>query len=41
VHIRRLRIKLSPGGGIHGPAIVSVRGTGYRLTADETAITAA
>jgi DNA-binding response OmpR family regulator len=41
VHIRRLRIKLSPGGGVHGPAIVSVRGTGYRLTADETAITAA
>jgi DNA-binding response OmpR family regulator len=40
VHIRRLRIKLSVAG-VRGPAILSVRGTGYRLTADETAISAA
>jgi len=35
-----LRLKLSHGTG-HGPAIISVRGMGYRMTADETAITAA
>src|SRR5689334_11303210 len=34
VHIRRLRMKLSQGQA-PGPAIVSVRGMGYRLTADE------
>jgi DNA-binding response OmpR family regulator len=36
VHIRRLRVKLSQTGR-HGPAIISVRGMGYRITADETA----
>jgi DNA-binding response OmpR family regulator len=40
VHIRRLRLKLHQHGA-RGPAILSVRGVGYRLTADETAITAA
>lgn len=40
VHIRRLRTKLA-AGPVPGPAILSVRGTGYRLTARETAITAA
>jgi DNA-binding response OmpR family regulator len=36
VHIRRLRLKLAHGGA-PGPAIVSARGMGYRLTADESA----
>jgi DNA-binding response OmpR family regulator len=40
VHIRRLRVKLAHGH-VPGPAIVSVRGMGYRLAADEAAITAA
>jgi two-component system response regulator MtrA len=40
VHIRRLRAKLLHAP-VRGPAIVSVRGMGYRLTAEETAITAA
>ena len=40
VHIRRLRVKLAHSQG-HSPAIVSVRGIGYRITADESAITAA
>jgi len=40
VHIRRLRTKLA-SGPVPGPAILSVRGTGYRLTARETAISAA
>ena len=40
VHIRRLRVKLS-SGRVAGPAIVSARGIGYRLTADEAAISAA
>ena len=40
VHIRRLRTKLA-GGPVPGPAILSVRGTGYRLTGRESAITAA
>ncbi len=40
VHIRRLRVKLAQGA-VPGPAIVSVRGMGYRLAADEAAITAA
>ncbi len=40
VHIRRLRIKLSSGGAA-GPAIISVRGMGYRIAADSTANTAA
>jgi two-component system response regulator MtrA len=40
VHIRRLRTKLA-SGPVPGPAILSVRGTGYRLTGRESAITAA
>jgi two-component system, OmpR family, alkaline phosphatase synthesis response regulator PhoP len=40
VHIRRLRIKLSHHA-VRGPAIVSVRGMGYLITPDETAISAA
>ncbi len=40
VHIRRLRVKLGSGRA-PGPAIISVRGIGYRLTADEAAISAA
>ena len=40
VHIRRLRVKLAAGNG-PAPAILSVRGMGYRLTADAAAITAA
>jgi DNA-binding response OmpR family regulator len=40
VHIRRLRVKLS-SGRVPGPAIISVRGIGYRLTANEAAISAA
>jgi DNA-binding response OmpR family regulator len=40
VHIRRLRLKLARRG-VAGPAIVSARGLGYRLTADETASSAA
>jgi DNA-binding response OmpR family regulator len=40
VHIRRLRMKLSDHGTA-APMIVSVRGTGYRLTADDAAIPAA
>src|SRR5579864_1377317 len=40
VHIRRLRVKLA-SLRVRGPTIVSVRGIGYRITAEETAITAA
>jgi DNA-binding response OmpR family regulator len=40
VHIRRLRLKLQTGS-VRGPTIVSVRGTGYRLTDDQRSITAA
>jgi DNA-binding response OmpR family regulator len=40
VHVRRLRVKLTRGH-VPAPSIVSVRGLGYRLTADETAISAA
>jgi len=40
VHVRRLRVKLS-SGRVPGPSIVSVRGSGYRITADQTAISAA
>jgi DNA-binding response OmpR family regulator len=40
VHIRRLRVKLAAAPG-PAPAIVSVRGMGYRLTADESASSAA
>lgn len=40
VHIRRLRVKLA-SGRVPGPVIISVRGIGYRLTTDETAISAA
>jgi DNA-binding response OmpR family regulator len=40
VHVRRLRVKLSQGR-VAGPAIVSVRGMGYRITVDEGAISAA
>lgn len=40
VHVRRLRIKLSHGR-VHGPSIVSVRGMGYRITADDGAMSAA
>jgi DNA-binding response OmpR family regulator len=40
VHIRRLRVKLAQGH-VPGPSIVSARGMGYRITADETAISAA
>jgi DNA-binding response OmpR family regulator len=40
VHIRRLRVKLSHAL-VQGPAIVSVRGLGYRITADDSAISAA
>jgi DNA-binding response OmpR family regulator len=40
VHVRRLRVKLSHGR-VLGPSIVSVRGMGYRITADEGAISAA
>jgi DNA-binding response OmpR family regulator len=40
VHIRRLRLKLQ-SGPLRGPAILSVRGTGYRMTDDQQAITAA
>ena len=40
VHIRRLRIKLSHHA-VQGPSIISVRGMGYLITADETAISAA
>jgi DNA-binding response OmpR family regulator len=40
VHIRRLRVKLSQGH-VAGPSIVSVRGMGYRITADDSAISAA
>lgn len=40
VHVRRLRMKLSRGP-VHGPSIVSVRGMGYRITADDGAISAA
>ena len=37
VHVRRLRIKLSRGP-VPGPSIVSVRGMGYRITADDGVI---
>ena len=40
VHIRRLRLKLATGRA-PGPAIISARGMGYRLTAEETATSAA
>jgi DNA-binding response OmpR family regulator len=40
VHIRRLRAKLARSR-VCGPAILSVRGTGYRITAEESAMTAA
>ncbi|HEY0581147.1 MAG TPA: response regulator transcription factor [Chloroflexota bacterium] len=40
VHIRRLRVKLAHGP-LAAPTIVSVRGMGYRLTADQTATSAA
>jgi DNA-binding response OmpR family regulator len=40
VHIRRLRIKLM-AGPLVGPSIVSVRGMGYRLTANDSASSAA
>ena len=40
VHVRRLRIKLGQSR-VQAPTIVSVRGIGYRITADEAAITAA
>jgi DNA-binding response OmpR family regulator len=40
VHVRRLRIKLAHHG-VRGPAIVSVRGMGYLITPDDTAISAA
>ncbi|HEV7666529.1 MAG TPA: helix-turn-helix domain-containing protein [Chloroflexota bacterium] len=40
VHIRRLRLKLA-SRRTPGPAIVSVRAMGYRLTAGEAASTAA
>jgi DNA-binding response OmpR family regulator len=40
VHVRRLRVKLSQCRG-PGPSIVSVRGMGYRITADDSAISAA
>jgi DNA-binding response OmpR family regulator len=40
VHVRRLRVKLAHGHG-PWPSIVSVRGMGYRITADEGAISAA
>jgi two-component system response regulator MtrA len=36
VHVRRLRMKLARGA-VPGPAIVSVRGLGYRITAEESA----
>jgi two-component system OmpR family response regulator len=40
VHVRRLRVKLGHRG-IRGPSIVSVRGMGYLITPDDTAISAA
>lgn len=40
VHVRRLRIKLGQSR-VQAPTIVSVRGIGYRITADEASITAA
>jgi DNA-binding response OmpR family regulator len=40
VHIRRLRVKLAQAT-VPGPAIVSVRGMGYRIAADENSIPAA
>ena len=40
VHIRRLRVKLA-SRSVPGPVIIAVRGTGYRIAADETANTAA
>jgi DNA-binding response OmpR family regulator len=36
VHVRRLRVKLGRSA-VPGPAIVSVRGMGYRITAEESA----
>ena len=36
VHVRRLRMKLAHGE-VRGPAIVSVRGSGYKLTLSESA----
>lgn len=41
VHIRRLRVKLAGSSAGRGPVIISVRGIGYRLTADESSISAA
>jgi DNA-binding response OmpR family regulator len=40
VHVRRLRIKLQHAA-VPAPAIISVRGSGYKLTAHETATSAA
>lgn len=40
VHIRRLRVKLGRPH-THAPSIISVRGIGYRITADDAAISAA
>jgi two-component system response regulator MtrA len=40
VHMRRLRAKLAHAA-VNGPWIVSVRGLGYRLTADDPAKNAA
>jgi DNA-binding response OmpR family regulator len=40
VHVRRLRVKLAHQG-LRGPSIVSVRGMGYLITPDDTAISAA
>ncbi len=40
VHIRRLRVKLA-NSRVPGPAIISIRGMGYRIAADATATTAA
>ena len=40
VHVRRLRLKLAQGGA-RAPAVISVRGMGYKLTAGESATSAA
>ncbi|SRR5258708_4350385 len=40
VHIRRLRLKLA-SASVPGPTIISIRGMGYRIAANDTAITAA
>ena len=36
VHIRRLRVKLS-AGPVPAPAIVAVRGFGYKMAVEDTA----